>query len=365
MISANMRSLDLSNWYRNSCAAGPVQGVASHSGLRSALVLVLGLTWICGLGCERGGPNGPENWKPDREAAGAGRPAAAQERLNRPANSPRDDSERAAVASAPPNEIDASWVRVTNSIGMELVAVPPGEFLMGSLPENPYAGYDEQPQHRVVIPHGLLVGRFEVTQAEYERIMGTNPSYFREGGAGGVLVDGMETGRLPVEQVPWYEAVAFCQKLSELPDERAAGRVYRLPTEAEWEYVCRAGSGTNWSFGSDAWRLGDYAWSSGNAADRTHRVGRKSPNPFGVHDMHGNVWEWCSDWYFDRYYRESPVDNPTGPPSGFARVVRGGGWLLGAENCRSAARDRGDPSGRYGIIGFRVVCPSDDSNSTP
>ena len=148
--------------------------------------------------------------------------------------------------------------------------------------------------------------------------------------------------------------MAFCRKLSALPEEKKAGRVYRLPTGAEREYACHAGSKTAYSFGESSRSLGAYAWFDDNSDAKTHPVGKKKPNAWGLYDMHGNVWEWCSDWY-GAYPRGSATD-PTGPRSGSARVNRGGSWASVAAHCRSADRDGDDPSYRYFSIGFRVTC---------
>ncbi|MDG2221300.1 MAG: formylglycine-generating enzyme family protein, partial [Rubripirellula sp.] len=166
----------------------------------------------------------------------------------------------------------------------------------------------------------------------------------------------------PVETVSWEDAVEFCRKLSELPKEKAAGHVYRLPTEAEWEYACRAATTTKYSFGDDGSQLGEYAWLEGNADSKTHPVGEKNPNAWGLYDMHGNVFEWCQDWYGD--YSSDMVTDPTGASAGSGRVIRGGCWSLSAEDCRSAIRDRDLPSYRYFFDGgFRVACvPSGQSS---
>ena len=154
---------------------------------------------------------------------------------------------------------------------------------------------------------------YEVTQEQYERVMGKNPSRFKG-------------PQLPVERVSWKAAVSFCTKLSAFPEEQAAGRTYRLPTEAEWEYACRAGSTTDFCFGDAEWGLDDYAWYEDNSDHRTHPVGQKRPNAWGLYDMHGNVWEWCADWHDEAYYEASPVDDPQGPATGVDRVGRGGSW---------------------------------------
>ncbi|MCX7386390.1 MAG: formylglycine-generating enzyme family protein, partial [Planctomycetales bacterium] len=179
-----------------------------------------------------------------------------------------------------------------------------------------------------LIPGGKFsIGVHEVTQSEYEKVMGANPSSFK--GANN-----------PVEQVTWDDAVAFCAKLSSLPAEVAAGRVYRLPTEAEWEYACRAGTTTAYSFGDDEKDLGNYAWFNANSGQSTHAVGEKLPNVWGLYDMHGNVWEWCSD------------------ADGSARVLRGGGWRDEAAYCRAASRYRFVPSIRGSSLGFRLALSS-------
>lgn len=228
-----------------------------------------------------------------------------------------------------------------------LVWIPPGTFTMGS-PANETDRYsDEGPQTRVYLSKGFFMGKYEVTQREYHEVTGSNPSYF--------------TGDLdcPVEQVSWNDAVAYCTKLTE--NESKAGRlpagyVYRLPTEAEWEYACRAGTTTRFSHGDDPGyaMLKNYCWYSANSNGRTWKVGGKLPNPWGLYDMHGNVWEWCLDWYQDSL-AGGIVTDPTGPRSGSNRVVRGGSWSDGGSGCRSAYRWYYWPGNRNRIIGFRVL----------
>ncbi len=151
----------------------------------------------------------------------------------------------------------------------------------------------------------------------------------------------------------WYEAVEFCRKLSELPAEKSAGYVYRLPTGAEWEYACRAGTKAAYSFGDSDAELGENAWYSKNSGRTTHPVGQKKPNGFGLYDIHGNVWEWCQDWYAD--YPSGSVTDPTGPSSGSGRVSRGGGWSGRSDFCRSVDRLRSTPGDRGSNLGFRVL----------
>ncbi len=229
-------------------------------------------------------------------------------------------------------------VVVDERIGISFVAIAPGEFQMGS------DRYDwEKPVHRVRITQGFLLGKYPVTNAQYARFLEAagksvkKPAYWDNGR--------FNQPEQPVVGVSWDEARAYC--------EWAGGR---LPTEAEWEYACRAGTTTEYCFGDDAKLLDEYAWFDKNSGSQTQPVGAKKPNAWGLHDMHGNVWEWCQDWYAGDYYRASPTDDPPGPKSGSNRVIRGGGWANGAENCRAALRDRGEPSDRdNGCLGFRLA----------
>jgi formylglycine-generating enzyme required for sulfatase activity len=227
----------------------------------------------------------------------------------------------------------------TNSIGMRLKLIAAGTFMMGSPPSEPDRA-DNETQHRVRISKPFYLGVYEVTQGQYEKLMEANPSNFKG-------------DNNPVEQVSWEDAALFCRELSARPEEQAAGRVYRLPTEAEWEYACRAGTTTAYSFGDDRSQLRNFAWYEVNAERRHHPVGQKKPNPWGLYDMHGNVWEWCQDWYGD--YPSGSTTDPTGAASGSNRVYRGGGWGYGAGYCRSAHRYRLYPSYRVSNFGFRVA----------
>jgi formylglycine-generating enzyme required for sulfatase activity len=233
----------------------------------------------------------------------------------------------------------------TNSIGMRFVLIPAGEFVMGSPDGDKDVADDERAQHRVRITKPFYLGVHEVTQGQYEAVMGSCPW------SGQPAVK--EGADYPATYVSWEDAAAFCEKLS-----AKEGRTYRLPTEAEWEYACRAGSTARFFFGDDPWALENHAWYYGNAEVAgelyAHAVGRKKPNGWGLHDLHGNVWEWCSDQWCEDYYKTSPVDDPTGPSSGDVRVVRGGSWGSSAWFARSARRFRVFPDFRDYFLGFRV-----------
>jgi outer membrane protein assembly factor BamB len=252
---------------------------------------------------------------------------------------------------------------IVNSIGMKLALIPAGEFLMGSPDSAPDAAEDEKPQHRVRITEPFYLGVYEVTQEQYRRIMGAGASFYSPTGAGKDKVAGLDTRRFPAEQVRWYDAAEFCRRLSALAEETQANHVYRLPTEAEWEYACRAGTTTTFHFGdaisSDQANFnGEYPYGGGAQGAflaRTAEVGSYKPNAFGLYDMHGNVEEWCNDWYGRDYYGNSPVDDPMGPESGLHRVIRGGEWYSDARDCRSAFRYADIPGGTFYVMGFRVA----------
>ena len=238
----------------------------------------------------------------------------------------------------------------TNVINTNLVWILPGTFVMGS-PTNEVGRDPDELQHPVTISRGFFISKYLVSQGDFLSVMGSNPSYFQ--GAHG----GTDLAR-PVEQVYWYSAVAYCMQLTQ--NEQAAGRlptnwVYRLPTEAEWEYACRAGTTNRFSYGDDPGYLNltNYAWYSANSGSITHDLAQKLPNPSGLFDMHGNVYEWCQDWY-DVYTNSLAVD-PQGPASGLEKVFRGGGWAYAPQFCRSAGRYNGDPTVSYSWVGFRVV----------
>ena len=219
-----------------------------------------------------------------------------------------------------------------SGVKLEMIAIPGGSFLMGS--------DSEKPIHRVTLSP-FHIGKFQVTQAQWKAVMKTNPSAFKG-------------DTLPVERVSWTDAFEFCLKLSE-----KTGNEYRLPTEAEWEYACLAGSTGKYCFGDDEALLNDYAWFDENSGSKTHPVGEKTPNNWGLHDMHGNVWEWCQDWYSGNYYeelvRQGEAVNPQGPATGDYRVLRGGSWFNDRLDARAVYRNGYHAAYRNLSLGFRVV----------
>jgi formylglycine-generating enzyme required for sulfatase activity len=273
----------------------------------------------------------------------------------------------------PPAEVKPGpWPReVTNSIGMRLVRIPAGKFLMGSPARENQRDAGEGPQHEVEITKPFYLGVYEVTQEQFQKVMGFNPSHFSAGGGGKDKVRGLDTGKLPVENVTWDEAMRFCIQLSQRPEEKRAGRVYGLPHEAEWEYACRAGAASYQAFhfgnalsSRQANFNGDQPYGGAEKGDyrrRTATVGSYPPNAWGLHDMHGNVWEWCADWYDKDFYKRSPRRDPTGPPRGSQHVLRGGGWDGFGSWCRSAYRLSRLPGEKFLSFGFRagLVAPAE------
>jgi formylglycine-generating enzyme required for sulfatase activity len=246
--------------------------------------------------------------------------------------------------------------RLNNSLQMALVYVPAGRFVMGS-PASEQGRVGTEHAHEVVISQGFYLGVHEVTQSEFQQVMGANPSQPSAGRRGADAAN-PDTARLPIESVLWSEAVEFCRRLSERTEERAAGRSYRLPTEAQWEYACRAGSNAAYSIGDRLTSADANFKAAGltSATLRTMQVGSFPPNRWGLHDMHGNVEEWCLDYYDYGYHRNSPLSDPSGPAAGLNRVSRGGSYLDSAEECRSARRMGRYPGSRAVNCGFRVVC---------
>lgn len=274
--------------------------------------------------------------------------------------------------SQPPTS--ASKIKViTNSIGIKLVRIPAGKFMMGS-PRDEDERISEESLHEVEITKPYYLGVYEVKQREFSQInlprqKKRQPrAHFNSSRGGGP--------DHPIEDILWQDAADFCAELSKRPAEKRAGRKYRLPSEAEWEYACRAGSKTTFHFGNslsskDANFNGNYPYAAtkGPYVRKTVKAGSYKPNAFGLYDMHGNVAEWCADWYDKEYYEDSPVKDPLGPPVGVEPtgffgnhylVVRGGCWLDDARACRSAYRFKAMPRNTYRLIGFRVVCELDE-----
>ena len=289
-------------------------------------------------------------------------PSAAELAASRPTPAP---------ASEPGPNAQGRLKPITNSIGMKLAQIPAGEFLMGaSQEEGPDAPPTDKPRHRVRITRPFYMGATEVTQGQYRAVTGQDPSQFHG------------SDDLPVDHVSWHDAIRFCNELSRkenlpsfynvqgpkvaVPDWKGAG--YRLPTEAEREYACRAGTTTRFACGPDDSDLGRYAWFNANSGMRSHPVGRKSPNAFGLFDMQGNVWEWCWDGFDPNYYSQSPVDDPTGPPNDDKRVDRGGSWRDVSFDDRSASRFGLEPGFKTENLGFRVArfpLPTAIANQAP
>jgi formylglycine-generating enzyme required for sulfatase activity len=248
-----------------------------------------------------------------------------------------------------PVEPKAGETRRFDGIGIEFVWIPPGTFLMGSPSSEAGRRANEGPVHEVTISKGFWMGKYEVTKAQWEAVMGTTP-WAEEYS----VFDAPDS---PAVYISWNDAQAFVSALNDL-----TGMAYRLPTEAEWEYACRA-TGTKAFCGGDGDEVLDqYAWYRGNAwntgANYARPVGQKKANEWGLHDMHGNAGEWCADWYSDTYYSVSPATDPTGPSSGSSRVWRGGRWFCFAFNLRSAVRFRGEPGNRIRDLGLRLCRPA-------
>jgi len=254
----------------------------------------------------------------------------------------QESKEASRRTKSPPQDIT---VDLGKGVKLEMVLLPSGEFMMGSLDSEKSADKDEKPQHKVRITKPFYLGRQLVTQEQWEAVMDNNPSQIK-------------APKNPVENVSWDDCQRFLEKLNAKTGMQRGKFV--LPTEAQWEYACRAGSATRYCFGDEELALGEYAWYGANSGNTTHPVGEKKPNAWGLHDMHGNVWEWCQDWYNVRYYANTPTDDPTGPATGSNRVFRGGGWGDDAGGCRSADRYAYEPGGRGCYLGFRVsLVPAD------
>lgn len=262
-------------------------------------------------------------------AAGAGQPSAPQDAARLAASKASDASPAKELA-----------LDLGGGLKLEFALIPAGEFLMGSDDSDPRGENNEKPRHRVRIAKPFYLGKYKIMQDQWDAVMGGNSSAFRG-------------PKYPVNAVSWDDCQAFIKKLDDkFPPQRGK---FRLPTEAQWEYACRAGSTTQWSFGDDVSKLGDYAWYRANAEESIHPLGQKKANAWGLYDMHGDLWEWCADSYDRRYYASSPAVDPAGPPPNGYRVLRGGSWYLGPEYARSARRSwLGQNVGSF-LHGFRLA----------
>jgi len=261
-----------------------------------------------------------------------------------------------AFAPAPLPRRDREAPGFTNSVNMRFVRIKAGTFLMGSAADDRNASDKEKPRHEAEITRDFFVGVTEVTQKQYQAVMGHNPSHYSKDGRGGRLVEGLETDDFPVECVSWHDAQDFLKKLTALPAEEGRRRKYRLPTEAEWEYCCRAGTANRQYHFGDRLTARDANFQS--KVGRTCKVGSYKPNAWGLYDVHGNVWEWCQDVYASDYYARSPLKDPVGPKRGTQWVLRGGGEGSPEWACRAAFRysySTAEPS-----VGFRAVCVRQD-----
>ncbi|MDB5339502.1 MAG: pknB 29, partial [Planctomycetaceae bacterium] len=269
----------------------------------------------------------------------------------------------AGSAQPRPPETGKPAAQFTNSLGMKFNLIPAGKFRMGTPPEemkllseqNKDEGFNhmllkEGPEHDVEISQPFYLGTTEVTIGQFRLFVKANPDYDL-GAPGWDQAAFPQTDEHPVVQVSWHHAQKFCNWLSDKEGQR-----YRLPTEAEWEYSCRAGkSGHRYCFGNEDAELPNYAWYRANQSGGTHPVGQKLPNAWGLYDMHGNVFEHCQDWRDHDYYKYSPVRDPQGPNTGTHRVTRGGGWYFAADHCRNAFHSWLAPHERRDHVGFRVV----------
>ena len=241
------------------------------------------------------------------------------------------------VPAVPSNTIsdDVITIPVKDGICIEMVKVEGGTFMMGATSEMKNPNSNEKPVHQVTLTNDYYMGKYEVTQALWQAVMGSNPSEYKG-------------DNLPVETVSWNDCQKFISKLNSL-----TGRMFRLPTEAEWEYAARGGKESRGYQYSGSSNISDVAWYDENSGSKTHPVGTKQANELGIYDMTGNVWEWCSDWYSS--YSSSSQTNPTGSDSGSARVSRGGGWFNDASYCRLSVRFYYTPDFRLDILGLRLA----------
>ncbi|MGD0088882.1 MAG: bifunctional serine/threonine-protein kinase/formylglycine-generating enzyme family protein [Planctomycetota bacterium] len=268
---------------------------------------------------------GPETQSASRK------PQAAGEPVRQAADADAKKKAEAAEKTVPAKALSLD---LGNTVKLALILLPAGKFLMGS-PETEKDRLPAETQHEVTISQPFYMGKYEVTQEQYEAVMGNNPSE-------------LKGPKNPVEAVSWEDGQEFCKKLS-----AKTGMTIQLPTEAQWEYACRAGTKTRFHSGDEEGDLDSVGWYSGNADKKAHPVGEKKSNAWGLYDIHGNVWEWCADWYGE--YQAGAATDPTGPATGNLRVLRGGSWRSGPRNCRAAFRNWSRPDQRHVSVGFRVV----------
>jgi len=261
---------------------------------------------------------------------------------NRQGSSPKTVATATAGAAAGGQtqiQLPSIAVELGHSVTLEMLQIPAGEFMMGSAASDGNARSDEKPRHQVRITRPFYLGKYLVTQEQWQEVMENNPS----------IVRGPKN---PVDNVSWEECRQFCHKLNAAPHPEGK---FQLPTEAQWEYACRAGSSTSYCFGNEVSELSVYAWYCQNSQLRSHPVGTKRPNAWGLYDMHGNVCQWCQDCYGRDYYAHSPTDDPAGPATGSERAFRAGGWDSPARICRSAYRSDGDPGSHNYLLGLRIA----------
>ncbi len=294
-------------------------------------LLALALSTALGLvGCDNKS-NAPQG---DLQSAIKARTEVTEPKLE-VVKTDREVRDQVAAVPGPKPQIS---IDLGGGVTMDFVLIRPGSFMMGSDSVSSSGIFDEKPVHKVTLTKPFYLGKFEVTQDQWQAVMGSNPSQIKG-------------PKLPVENLSWNDCQSFLTKLQ----EKLPGQKFALPTEAQWEYACRAGSTTKFSYGDDESNLGEHAWFyGGQTSSTTHPVGGKKPNAWGLHDMHGNVWEWCADWYAN--YPVGDATDPQGVSSGTHHVYRGGAWFNPPDFLRSSARSYGPTLDfRYGGLGLRLL----------
>jgi sulfatase modifying factor 1 len=341
------------------------EGLSVNLFRRSPFMTYLLILWIPSFVLVVGGEMARVDCSPRNQLIYRGNiPVATKEATQKDPSSsnPMPESHQGATARIRADSRGPTGAIFVNSVGMKFVLIPPGNFMMGAAPHEMGQDPDEQPQHLVEISKPFYMQTTEVTQNQWAAVMGDNPSFFSDCG-----------GDCPVEQVSWEDSQRFIRALN----EREKTDRYRLPSEAEWEYACRAGTTTPFAFGDtlsteQANYDGNYPYSLsslgvygslGAYRRKTVSVGRFPPNSWGLGDMHGNVWEWCQDWYGS--YQPQAVTDPTGPVSGLTKVIRGGGWNYFGRLCRSSFRSNNLPSFAHSSVGFRVVRGLNQTQRSP